>query len=152
TWKNGKANARSRRFACCWSGHRKKQPKLFMIARNIVPIASAAWPDQKASSCWSTARTSARSPRSPTRHLLKYYFPPRNLMAIIAMRGSIPMRSVNIAELKNQLSKYVTFAKDGEEIIIRDRNLPVAKLVPFSADNVTDEEALLVAAGIMRIP
>lgn len=62
------------------------------------------------------------------------------------------MRSVNIAELKNQLSKYVTFAKDGEEIIIRDRNLPVAKLVPFTAENVTDEEALLVAAGIMRVP
>jgi prevent-host-death family protein len=43
------------------------------------------------------------------------------------------MRSVNIAKLKNQLSKYVTFAKAGEEIIIRDRSLPVAKLVPFPA-------------------
>jgi len=62
------------------------------------------------------------------------------------------MRSVNIAELKNQLSKYLTFAKGGEEIIIRDRNLPVAKLVPFSVGDITDEEALLVAAGIMRIP
>jgi len=40
------------------------------------------------------------------------------------------MRSVNVAELKNWLSKYLTFAKGGEEIIIRDRNLPVAKLVP----------------------
>ena len=62
------------------------------------------------------------------------------------------MRSVNIAELKNQLSKYVTFAKSGEEIIIRDRNLPVAKLVPFSSEEVSEEELLLVAEGKMRLP
>jgi prevent-host-death family protein len=62
------------------------------------------------------------------------------------------MRSVNVAELKNRLSKYLTFAKGGEEIIIRDRNLPVAKLVPFSADEGSEEELLLVAAGKMRLP
>jgi antitoxin (DNA-binding transcriptional repressor) of toxin-antitoxin stability system len=58
----------------------------------------------------------------------------------------------NIAELKNQLSKYLGFAKGGEEIIIRDRHLPVAKLVPFSAEESTDEELLLVSAGKMRLP
>jgi prevent-host-death family protein len=62
------------------------------------------------------------------------------------------MRSVNIAELKNQLSKYLTFAKSGEEIVIRDRNLPVAKLVPFSSDQGSEEDLLLVAAGKMRLP
>jgi len=62
------------------------------------------------------------------------------------------MRSVNIAELKNKLSKYLGFAKEGEEIIIRDRNLPVAKLVPFSAAEVSEEELLLVAAGKLRLP
>ncbi len=62
------------------------------------------------------------------------------------------MRSVNVAELKNQLSKFLTFAKAGEEIIIRDRNLPVAKLVPFSAEKASEEELLLVAAGKMRMP
>jgi prevent-host-death family protein len=62
------------------------------------------------------------------------------------------MRSVNIAELKNQLSKYLGFAKEGEEIIIRDRNLPVAKLVPFSAAEAIEEELLLVAAGKLRLP
>ena len=73
-------------------------------------------------------------------------------MAIIAMNGGLPMRSVNVAELKNRLSKYLTFAKGGEEIIIRDRNLPVAKLVPFSPEEGTEEELLLVAAGKMRLP
>ncbi len=62
------------------------------------------------------------------------------------------MRSVNVAELKNRLSKYLRFAKGGEEIVIRDRNLPVAKLVPFSTDEGSEEELLLVAAGKMRLP
>lgn len=63
-----------------------------------------------------------------------------------------PMRSVNVAELKNRLSRYLGFAKAGEEIIIRDRNLPVAKLVPFLAAEANEEELLLVAAGKLRLP
>ncbi len=62
------------------------------------------------------------------------------------------MRSVNVAELKDQLSKYLTFAKGGEEIVIRDRNLPVAKLVPFSAEGADEQELKLVAAGKLRLP
>ena len=62
------------------------------------------------------------------------------------------MRSVNVAELKNRLSKYLGFAKSGEEIVIRDRNLPVAKLVPFFAEGASDQELLLVGAGKMRLP
>lgn len=62
------------------------------------------------------------------------------------------MRSVNVAVLKNQLSKYLAFARSGEEIVIRDRNLPVAKLIPFSTEDASEEELLLVAAGKMRLP
>ena len=62
------------------------------------------------------------------------------------------MRSVNIAELKNHLSAYIGYTRQGEEIVIRDRNLPVAKLIPFSTEDATDEELLLVAAGEMRLP
>jgi prevent-host-death family protein len=81
-------------------------------------------------------------------------FPGRAIMAIIAMRHRrrVLMRSVNVAELKNRLSKYLRFARGGEEIVIRDRNLPVAKLVPFSADDSGDQELMLVAAGKMRLP
>jgi len=78
-------------------------------------------------------------------------FPSNSFMAIIAMKEH-GMRSVNVARLKNELSKYLSFAKDGEEIVIRDRNLPVAKLVPFSAESASDEELLLVARGKMRLP
>ena len=62
------------------------------------------------------------------------------------------MRSVNVAELRNRLNKYLTFAKGGEEVVVRDRNLPVAKLVPFSAEGADDQELMLVAAGKMRLP
>src|SRR3989442_15239477 len=61
------------------------------------------------------------------------------------------MRSVNVAELKNQLSKYLSFARGGEEVVIRDRNLPVAKLVPFSAEDADHQELVLVAAGKKRL-
>src|SRR5712692_5118322 len=67
-------------------------------------------------------------------------------------KGEPRMRSVNVAELKNQLSKYLTFARGGEEVVIRDRNLPVAKLIPFSAEGADDQELVLVAAGKLRLP
>jgi prevent-host-death family protein len=62
------------------------------------------------------------------------------------------MRSVNVAEFKNRLSTYLTYAKSGEVIVIRDRNLPVAKLIPFTAEGASEEELALVAAGAMRLP
>jgi prevent-host-death family protein len=62
------------------------------------------------------------------------------------------MRSVNVAELKNRLSKYLRFARGGEEVVIRDRNLPVAKLVPFSVEGADEQELMLVAAGKLRLP
>jgi prevent-host-death family protein len=62
------------------------------------------------------------------------------------------MRSANIAELKNKLSTYLNYVKAGETIVVRDRNLPVAKLVPFVAGDATDDDLALVAAGVMRMP
>ena len=66
-------------------------------------------------------------------------------MAIIAMR-------LYVTELKNSLSKYLTFAKAGQEMVIRERNVPVAKLVPFSSESASDDELALVAAGKLRLP
>jgi prevent-host-death family protein len=62
------------------------------------------------------------------------------------------MRSVNVAELKNSLSKYLNFVKGGEEVVIRDRNLPVAKLVPFSAEDSDEQELRLAAEGKLKLP
>ena len=37
-------------------------------------------------------------------------------------------------------------------MVIRDRNLPVAKPIPFAAGDTDDQELLLVAAGKLRLP
>ncbi len=60
------------------------------------------------------------------------------------------MRTVNVAELKNKLSAYLGYAKAGETVIVRDRNRPVAKLVPFVAEGATEEELALVAKGVLK--
>ena len=62
------------------------------------------------------------------------------------------MKSVNIAELKNNLSAYVRKARAGEEILIKDRNVPVAKMVPLPVPPIDAEEAALAAAGKITLP
>ena len=42
------------------------------------------------------------------------------------------MKSVNIAEFKNRLSVYLNDVKASEEILVRDRNQPVAKIVTLA--------------------
>jgi prevent-host-death family protein len=41
------------------------------------------------------------------------------------------MKIANIAELKNRLSAYLSLVEKGEEIEIRKRNVPIARLVPL---------------------
>ena len=41
------------------------------------------------------------------------------------------MSTVGIAELKAHLSDYVRAAQKGKEFIVKDRNTPVAKLIPI---------------------
>ena len=60
------------------------------------------------------------------------------------------MRTAKISELKAKLSAHIQYVKNGEEVLILDRNTPVARLVP--AAPVADEEARrrrLIAKGII---
>ena len=62
------------------------------------------------------------------------------------------MKSVNIAELKNRLSLYLNEVKAGEEILVRDRNLPIARIVPLSQHPDQGTELLALAAqGKLRL-
>jgi prevent-host-death family protein len=62
------------------------------------------------------------------------------------------MKSVNIAELKNRLSVYLNDVKAGEEILVRDRNQPVARIVPLVRSRDEDEDLLALAAqGKLRL-
>jgi prevent-host-death family protein len=60
------------------------------------------------------------------------------------------MRSTNIADLRNRLTQYLQEVRAGEEIVVRDRQRPIAKIVPFSVDDEDAEDAALVASGLMR--
>ncbi len=61
-------------------------------------------------------------------------------------------RSVSIAELKDNLSAYLGRVRRGEEVLVRDRNVPVAKIVPLSASGDVDAElAALAAEGKLRL-
>lgn len=63
------------------------------------------------------------------------------------------MHQVNIAELKNRLSYYLDKVRNGEELIVRDRQKPIARIVPFTNGEDEDAELLeLVAAGRIKLP
>jgi prevent-host-death family protein len=69
------------------------------------------------------------------------------------MRLEVFMQTVNIADLKNNLSAWLEQVKNGEELIVKDRNTPIARLMPLAAgEDLEAEEASLVAAGLMRLP
>ncbi|MDX2029262.1 MAG: type II toxin-antitoxin system prevent-host-death family antitoxin [Blastocatellia bacterium] len=61
------------------------------------------------------------------------------------------MKTVNIAELKNSLSHYLNEVRGGEEIIVRDREQPIARLVPFLFESREEELAALAARGKIRL-
>ncbi|MBL8726164.1 MAG: type II toxin-antitoxin system prevent-host-death family antitoxin [Planctomycetes bacterium] len=68
------------------------------------------------------------------------------------------MRTTAIAKLKAQLSRYLRLVKTGEEVLITERDVPVAKLVPVgeqSADlqSLRDlERQGLLKVGTGRLP
>ena len=62
-------------------------------------------------------------------------------------------RAVSIAELKDKLSAYLADVRRGEELVIRDRKLPIAKIIPIESAITIDElEEVLVAEGKLRVP
>ncbi len=63
------------------------------------------------------------------------------------------MRTAKISELKAKLSAHIKFVKNGEEVLILDRNTPVARLV--SVGPIEEEDARmrrLIAKGIVTPP
>ena len=62
------------------------------------------------------------------------------------------MRSVNISTPKNTLSSCLREVRRGEEILVCDRKVPIAKIVPLSSTDDSDAELMeLVAAGLVRL-
>ncbi|MGB9028563.1 MAG: type II toxin-antitoxin system prevent-host-death family antitoxin [Acidobacteriaceae bacterium] len=59
---------------------------------------------------------------------------------------------MKIGVLKNQLSAYLRHVRNGEEVVVLDRDKPVARILPFADRTISDEEARLVAEGKMTLP
>ncbi len=69
------------------------------------------------------------------------------------------MKVAKVSELKAQLSKYLARVKAGEEVIVTERGMPVAKLVPVPPAEDAEMERLrdmerrgLITLGTGRIP
>ncbi len=51
------------------------------------------------------------------------------------------MNVVNIADLKNNLSRHLARVRKGGEITVMDRNTPVARIIPFAPARPAREQA-----------
>lgn len=62
------------------------------------------------------------------------------------------MKTTGVADLKARLANYLKQVKSGNEILITDRGLPVAKLVPIDAAQKQDSRRQrLAAGGLLRL-
>jgi len=62
------------------------------------------------------------------------------------------MRTVNISDLKAQLSAHIQFVRDGEEVLVCDRNKPVARIVPCPLQGQSEQEQRLISRGALTPP
>jgi prevent-host-death family protein len=62
------------------------------------------------------------------------------------------MRTVNIAELKAHLSDHIRRVRAGEEVLVCDRNKPVARIVPCGLEDYSEQEQRLIARGVLIPP
>ncbi len=59
-------------------------------------------------------------------------------------------QTVGVRELRQNLSRYLDRVKDGERLVVTDRNRPVAMLRPIEEEE--DSLERLIAAGLVRPP
>lgn len=62
------------------------------------------------------------------------------------------MRTVNLSDLKARLSAHIELVRNGEEVIVCDRNKPVARIVPCRVADQSEQERRLIARGALAPP
>jgi prevent-host-death family protein len=64
------------------------------------------------------------------------------------------MITANISKTKNELSRYLDAVREGETILILDRNRPIAQIQPLSGDTGAGSARLdeLLAGGLISRP
>ena len=61
------------------------------------------------------------------------------------------MEQINIHEAKTNLSRLLSRVQTGEEIVIANRGVPVAKLIPYRSDE-KKTRTLGAGAGLFTVP
>ena len=62
------------------------------------------------------------------------------------------MKAVNIADLKANLSSYLQKVLEGQEIVVRSRQKPIARIIPFETRQADAQELKLVSEGKLKLP
>lgn len=62
------------------------------------------------------------------------------------------MRTVNIGDLKARLSSHIQSVRRGEEVLVCDRNRPVARIVPVGLQEFSESEKRLITRGLLVPP
>ena len=62
------------------------------------------------------------------------------------------MKRATISELKNQLSRFLNYVKEGEPVVVLDRGHPIADIFPRRAKDCKGEEQMdrLESLGIIK--
>lgn len=61
------------------------------------------------------------------------------------------MKTANIGELKNNLSKFIAFVEKGEMVAICKRNIPIAMMIPHRSKSTSNRTKLGCGAGTVQI-
>ena len=61
------------------------------------------------------------------------------------------MSQANIADIKNNLSKFIAMVEKGESVVICKRNIPIARIVPMEDTPPINQTQLGVGAGSVDI-
>jgi len=62
------------------------------------------------------------------------------------------MKKVNVGTLKAQLSAHLQLVKKGDEVLVCERNRPVARIIPYVPSDWPEHEQRLVAEGRLVPP
>lgn len=54
---------------------------------------------------------------------------------------------VGIRELRADLSRLIKLVRDGDEVVVTDRGIPVARIIPMNGQRKIDK---LIAAGLVE--
>ena len=62
------------------------------------------------------------------------------------------MKRVNIGDLKAKLSAHLKLVQSGQEVLVCERNKPVARIIPYRPGDYSEEMQDLIARGVVIPP